>query len=568
MQEEVAHYISRAREYGLSDDEISKHLMQAGWPDSSIQEAFAVFEDYEKHTLDVSNPSFHPSIQVSNRVVSPEVKTEPLIFQSKPRKWKKILFGSLAAVIAILLLSFLIIFKNFNVLGFSFFNFVISRSAGTSANINFEDFNIAYADSGSFESPALGNGIAAFKLQNAQFSAETKNTKDSSGSRAGEINFSAANNGSDYQNKLTYEYINKTLYLKIDESGQTKFVTDFLNKNLGQDITGQWLKLKMSGDQSSLTTDGSIKYQELLKELLQKKIVTAHVAGFEKVNSHYSIHYKLAVDKPALEKFVLDQIPTNDSAPTQLTSAQEKDAITAIVEKLNLNQLDIWAGLNDLRINRIKFQSSAPSLAEAAKYGINNYSQSIAKSGDNKRIADIKALQQSLELFYNDNKGYPASDNGKPTDLFTKYMPEMPTAPPPTGNCSDYYNDYWYSTQGKATTSPKSLTVYPTFKLTFCLGQDTAGLSAGLGTLNQEGIVTTLSCPNTEHPCFIEENRQANSQESFSSMISKVNFSANLNFDFIFGNNSQISPIVEPQDSLDVSAAIGTASSLSPSTSQ
>ena len=117
-----------------------------------------------------------------------------------------------------------------------------------------------------------------------------------------------------------------------------------------------------------------------------------------------------------------------------------------------------------------------------------------ARGRDGKRIGDISQLSKALELYYNDNNGYPTATNGgagyagaggialtaqNVQGLVPKYMTQMPAPTEPAdGNCIDtntaypsLNNIYWYQSDNQPTFSPK-------YTVTFCLGN---GLGGSLG---------------------------------------------------------------------------------------
>lgn len=63
-------------------------------------------------------------------------------------------------------------------------------------------------------------------------------------------------------------------------------------------------------------------------------------------------------------------------------------------------------------------------------------SSAKARSRDAKRIADIKNIQASLDLYFNDNGVYPASIYGA-TGLAPNYMPAVPRDPSYTTACTN-----------------------------------------------------------------------------------------------------------------------------------
>jgi type II secretion system protein G len=97
-----------------------------------------------------------------------------------------------------------------------------------------------------------------------------------------------------------------------------------------------------------------------------------------------------------------------------------------------------------------------------------------AKARDAKRVADARQVSSALELYYNDNGGYPTST----ASLVSTYIGQWPTYPTPVtdGPCGSGAT-YVYSSAGAAT-----------YQLTFCLGNTTGGLGAGTHTASQAGL--------------------------------------------------------------------------------
>ena len=107
-----------------------------------------------------------------------------------------------------------------------------------------------------------------------------------------------------------------------------------------------------------------------------------------------------------------------------------------------------------------------------------------AKSRDARRIADIRQIMTALELFYNDNGGYPAAVSNQPSGgnpAWSTYLNTWPTAPVPAdGSCtSPGTNDYVYNSPGANAAS---------YTLVFCLGGKTGTYSGGVHTASQTGI--------------------------------------------------------------------------------
>ena len=106
-----------------------------------------------------------------------------------------------------------------------------------------------------------------------------------------------------------------------------------------------------------------------------------------------------------------------------------------------------------------------------------------SRARDSKRIADVRQMQTALELYFNDWNTYPTSSSIATTIASgtSIYMATVPTAPTPVdGTCVAASNTYTYTQR----TSGSSYTV------SFCLGAQTGGLSAGTQCATPGGIVS------------------------------------------------------------------------------
>ena len=123
-----------------------------------------------------------------------------------------------------------------------------------------------------------------------------------------------------------------------------------------------------------------------------------------------------------------------------------------------------------------------------------------AKSRDSKRVADIKQIQASLELYYNDFNTYPVPTTtnlvlgGANTKVLcgnsagfaascagseNTYMSFVPTtALPSDGPCSDAANAYVYNASGSGAG----------YTINFCVGGVIGNLSAGPHIASHGGI--------------------------------------------------------------------------------
>jgi general secretion pathway protein G len=109
------------------------------------------------------------------------------------------------------------------------------------------------------------------------------------------------------------------------------------------------------------------------------------------------------------------------------------------------------------------------------------------KSRDSKRVAEIKQISTATEVYFSEYGGYPDTLESLSPD----YIENNLSAPlPPDGDCDETTNAYTYAPSGTGFDSTKddSVTVYPGFELTYCLGADVENTPAGVHTLTPEGI--------------------------------------------------------------------------------
>ncbi len=121
-----------------------------------------------------------------------------------------------------------------------------------------------------------------------------------------------------------------------------------------------------------------------------------------------------------------------------------------------------------------------------------NLNNSKQAARDTKRVADIREIMTALQLYYNDNSGYPGPavpsatgptrDQGDPD--WSTYLIIWPTAPTPPDNpdgvtdCDSTTNPYTYT----------QLDGGEDYSVTFCLGEHVGQYAAGVHTASSEGI--------------------------------------------------------------------------------
>ncbi len=95
------------------------------------------------------------------------------------------------------------------------------------------------------------------------------------------------------------------------------------------------------------------------------------------------------------------------------------------------------------------------------------------KARNAKRLADITQLSSAIELYFNQNYGYPLTY----ASLVPDFLSELPTYPTPI-DAPCVTSTYAYSSAGQST-----------YQLLFCISAATGGVtSAGTHTLSQSGV--------------------------------------------------------------------------------
>ncbi len=122
-----------------------------------------------------------------------------------------------------------------------------------------------------------------------------------------------------------------------------------------------------------------------------------------------------------------------------------------------------------------------------------NLNSSRQKSRDAKRIADVREIMTALDIFYDDNGGYPLPATASPTGPtpsdgtnapWSSFLTMWPTAPIPADNptgstvCDLVNNQYEYTQVNSG----------QDYTLTFCLGATVGQYGPGVHTGSSQGI--------------------------------------------------------------------------------
>lgn len=102
---------------------------------------------------------------------------------------------------------------------------------------------------------------------------------------------------------------------------------------------------------------------------------------------------------------------------------------------------------------------------------------SRARARDARRLSDVRQIQTALQLYYQDQDGFPTSLGTSLATSGVVYMALVPNAPMPNEpNCTVAQNTYEYSGNNN------------TYTLSYCIGSKTGDIPAGASTATPAGL--------------------------------------------------------------------------------
>lgn len=389
-----------------------------------------------------------------------------------------------------------------------------------------------------------------------------------------ELNGVVSNNQKDFEGSLALKLLENESYAKYNYNTNVEDLLKYLGLSSSSDSDkDQWFQSKQEPDikdlrelvqvitsfKSPANTDEQNKfdYQKLLED--HRLFDIDSLKGVSLMNGKPTLHYSLKLNKAMLRELLsksLDEtLPDDYDAELKNFAMEVNDAI---LEKINVNNYEVWVGVSDRKLYKSKMNIDALSITKTAKYfedSINDPNNPITKglmestkisqnqAKDAKRVADVRQMASALELYFNDNQTYPESKDGQPVGLSPTYLGQIPTSPePPDGDCDTYYNTYWYTK------------ISPTkYSLSFCLGEQTAGIPAGISTMTEAGIQSQQSFdPSKQSSDTYYDTNSNNYFESFKSAvintIKEMSFDAKIVIEYSAKNFGEIREIKAPSD--------------------
>jgi hypothetical protein len=519
MEQEIVNYIREARKHGLDEAAIKQNLLNAGWDAAVVEESFI----YEKAVqAPAAAQAFNPADLVHAQVSQPQparttIAAAPGITQTTSMATAPATKMNRGAKAALIIAAVVIVLAGgayaYYVYGYNSPTRVWAKflTSGLQAAPQMKSqFNFTYKDS-----------LAAFAQDGAPFNnftanlsasayADTSSTTNPTASGSYNVAFTT-DSGISFAASADVVLKDNIIYVNVGSSTVLSqyFQKAFPNKPVG------WVKIDLEKLKSMATAEGSALPDNQLTNQIKSIWAKANVVGIknyvgtETVNGVTTMHFENSVDKTALAgainqtfdaiaSFETQKDPnlTIDPASTNII----KSTIDSVVDSVNIESLQTWIGRSDARLYKISASATMPSFLSSI--GVQALASARAKSRDATRLADMRQMASALELYFNDFNGYPSADNsGQPQDLTPTYIGVLPTAPEPSdGNCSDYYNAFWY-TPGGTKQIVNGHTVYSSYTYTFCLGGDTGGYKAGLVQLSPAGLKDGIACAGTAAQC-------------------------------------------------------------------
>ncbi len=576
MHQEIIDYIQQAQKHGLAEIEIKQNLLNAGWEAETVEQS-VVFARASEHNslqprpevLTDKSPSstlmqYSQPKNSAGQNLGPNFVSQPAVSfndvtspasRSGKNRLTKIVIAGFVFVLALTGSGTFVYFKYFSNTAASVWK---KFSGSTSDHIYKSDFELGYsfkyADKSSVEAkPKPIKAILTGTLYT--------NSTDVNNYQLNEhLKGSFQNDADSFSTGFDLLFLDKILYINISKIDQLKSI-------IGEQ-TAPWIKINFSelekyanektgksGSFESAQKNDLNDFEDLKRLALENVIKPGNFFAKESQNGVAVFHLKNEIDKQALNAKILASIEKVLSQPQFSDKAltnDQKDFIATIVNKIEIKEFDTWIGQNDFQLYKIHFVISLPSVADLASTDILQSSpmgDSQAQRRDAIRLNDTKRISAALSMFFAANKGYPEGLNGIPQNLSPNFLAAYPSSPVPAdGTCTDYYNTYWYSPEGK----PKIVNgqnIYPSYILTFCLGTNTGINKAGIAQLSPQELKTAVVCPSSPENCV---NLTSKVVPDIFTEIKSLPFNAELNFDSSYSELGKQQVLTVPADSVDI----------------
>jgi hypothetical protein len=239
-------------------------------------------------------------------------------------------------------------------------------------------------------------------------------------------------------------------------------------------------------------------FKDILRKNRPFDIQSFH--GVNKIENEWAAHYTLKLDKNKLRNIFISvekqSVGENEYNSDDKYAKQRKEDFERRLDwwlnNQNITNFDVWLGVKSGRLYKVSWDQDFSSSTSQLNWAYKSITSGALKQSyfhnevyyenftpDQRRILDvglINGMARSYKSFYG---GYPLGNKGQP-DNGPYYSDSITSITPADGKCTDFYNTYWYSSQGtpypaqnRYSYSGTDKLVYPDYSITFCLGYKT-----------------------------------------------------------------------------------------------
>lgn len=426
------------------------------------------------------------------------------------------------------------------------------------------EFSLSYTDAGS---EAIQNPFGGV-LKNVR--AEVKGTGYANGAAdidtiqsSSSITYTLGSGNTSFSTGLEYRVVGKALYLNVGNNPFLSAMMLGVTNEGGDDAQKKFEWLRFSLDPKDYESLGSDEDSKDFKRLADQRywqdvaakwkdehfLETPKYVGKETVRGVPTLHYKTNIKKETLRQAITEVIAKVVASEDKDTQEEVSLVVNGLLDKLEVQSLDVWVGQKDAAIRKLVVVSNAPSVASMVKVSEDMSKEQAAfyekACGDYSKPcsppvrdtkADIKRFIAALQFSAQFNLSADFYDYGKTETIAAPkdYMDIMEQLQKARGASRDakrladvrqlasalelYFNDnsrypgsleeltksgaaYQYigvlptapEPQDGSCTAAQNKYVYtpagPTnYQLKFCLGAQTGGYGAGPHILSASGI--------------------------------------------------------------------------------
>lgn len=570
MELDVVNYIKEAKSHGLNESEIKQNLLNVGWTADAIEESFSYVRADETRESPVVKPEIKHEPQPvldSSIAVHPVVSSYnnssylPLSEQHFTDNTKKPGLKKPAAIFTVVILLLAAAGAG------AYYTYYLKSTSRIKSKIAETVQPATYQSNFSFtyKDPGISNSPFSVGL-----TGETYQDNESGPVLSMNMEGSFSNSDIKVGKAFRLMFTGEDLYLNFGKIA-------LLNEMFGTDPGLDWIKLNFAEMQKVLaavgtSTETSAKSLDSMKSaltagdnysVLADEIITVEkILGEEQINGSEVYHLQHSVDKELLKIFlptsverVIQRLNERGQDVTEQDKVVLQQAFSSIIDKLEVKEFESWVGKNDFRVHKIRFISNAPKLSSMPVdllEGIPGLQPPQAKARDQARLTYIKKLGLALNEYKNQFGGYPASLKGEPQGLVPTFIPALEKAPLPTdGNCTEYFNEYWYEPSGAPVTKDGRQN-YPEFLLTYCIGSNIDGATAGIGKITEKGQEYNIACPTTPDKCIKQKDLPERSSTDLLSLISQLDFTGEVRYEITFTNFGLKKTVEPPKQYIDL----------------